>query len=270
MLPLGTLVVAAACGGPALPQTVADMPDFDTGRVLADITRLSSDEFQGRAPGSAGERLTVQYLSDQFKAAGLEPGNPDGTWVQQVPLVGLTPTVTAPFTIQQGGKTRQLAHLQEVVPASRHVTETVSLTNADVVFVGYGIQAPEYQWDDYKGMDVKGKMLLMLVNDPPIPGTGPDNLDAKVFAGKAMTYYGRWTYKYEKAAEMGAAGVLVIHETGPAGYPFSVVNRGGESHGGNPRLRAGVSQRHGISHAGSGDSHRRLPERGRQADGQRS
>ncbi len=230
VLPIGALLATCACGGGATqPQTVAEMPDLDTSRVLADITRLASDEFQGRAPGSEGERITVQFLSDQFKAAGLEPGNPDGTWVQQVPLVGIRPRVAKPFTVTQAGRTRQLNVLGDVVPFSRHVTETVELANSDMVFVGYGIQAPEYQWDDYKGLDVTGKTLLMLVNDPPIPGSGPGDLDPAVFGGKAMTYYGRWTYKYEKAAEMGAAAVLVIHETGPAGYPFSVAQgMGGE------------------------------------------
>ncbi len=229
LFPCGILVLAAACGGPALPQTVAEMPNIDTSRVLADITRLASDEFQGRAPGSEGERLTVQYLTDQFKAAGLEPGNPDGTWVQKVPLVGIRPTVSAPFTITQGGKARQMNVTGDIVPFSRHVTETVTLANSDMVFVGYGIQAPEFQWDDYKGVDVKGKTILMLVNDPQMPGSGPGNLDAAVFGGKAMTYYGRWTYKFEKAAEMGAAAVLVVHETGPAGYPFAVAQgMGGE------------------------------------------
>ena len=225
----GLLVAAAACGGPKLPETVAEMPNLDTARVLADITRLSSDEFQGRAPGGEGERLTVQYLTDQFKAAGLEPGNPDGTWVQKVPLVGIRPTVSSPFTVTQGGKARQLNVPADLITFSRRVTDTVTLANSEMVFVGYGIQAPEFQWDDYKGVDVKGKTILMLVNDPQIPGSGPGGLDPAVFGGKAMTYYGRWTYKFEKAAEMGAAAVLVIHETGPAGYPYAVAQAmGGE------------------------------------------
>lgn len=228
LLPIGFLLVAAACGS-STPQTLADMPNLDTVRVLADITRLSSDEFQGRAPGSEGERLTVQHLKDQFTAAGLEPGNPDGSWVQKVPLVGMRPMVTAPFTITQGGKARQMKVLGDIVPFSRRVSETVTLDKSDIVFVGYGIQAPEFQWDDYKGVDVKGKTILMLVNDPPVPGSGLGGLDPATFGGKAMTYYGRWVYKFEKAAEMGAAGVLVIHETGPAGYPFAVAQgMGGE------------------------------------------
>ena len=228
LVSIGSLIVAAACGGGA-PQTLAEMPNLDATRVLADITKLSSDEFQGRAPGSEGERLTAQYLTDQFKAAGVEPGNPDGTWVQKVPLVGMRPAVSSPFTITQAGKARQMEVLGEIVPFSRRVSETVTLAKSEVVFVGYGIQAPEFQWDDYKGVDVKGKTILMLVNDPPVPGNGLNGLDPATFGGKAMTYYGRWTYKFEKAAEMGAAGVLVIHETGPAGYPFAVAQgMGGE------------------------------------------
>ncbi|GMV20110.1 MAG: hypothetical protein AMXMBFR57_00590 [Acidimicrobiia bacterium] len=206
-----------------------DLPEINTDNVLTDITRLASDEFRGRAPGGEGEQLTVDYLTAQFRAAGLEPGNPDGTFVQNVPLVGLRPMVTAPFTVRQGGRSRQLRVLGDVVPFSTRVTDTVSLDNSEMVFVGYGIQAPEFNWDDYKGVDVKGKTILMLVNDPPIPGNGPAGLDPSVFGGKAMTYYGRWTYKFSKAAEMGAAGVLVIHETEPAGYPFSVAQgMGGE------------------------------------------
>lgn len=227
-IPVGLLALTIACA-PTPPQTVADLPNLDTTRVLADITRLASDEFQGRAPGGEGERLTVDYLTTQFKAAGLEPGNPDGTFVQQVPLVGLRPMVTSPFTVKQGGKSRTLRVLGDVVPFSTRVTEEVSLTDSEMVFVGYGIQAPEFGWDDFKGVDVKGKTVLMLVNDPPIPGDGPGGLDPKVFGGKAMTYYGRWTYKFQKAADMGATGVLVIHETEPAGYPFSVAQgMGGE------------------------------------------
>lgn len=228
-LPCGIFVLAAACGGPKPPETVAELPNLDTNRVLTDITRLSADEMQGRAPGSEGERLTVQYLTDQFKAAGLEPGNPDGTWVQKVPLVGIRPSVASPFTIKQNGKTKQMNVPGDIVPFSRRVAETVSVADSEMVFVGYGIQAPEFQWDDYKGVDVKGKTILMLVNDPQIAGSGPGGLDPKVFGGKAMTYYGRWTYKFDKAAEMGAAGVLVIHETGPAGYPYAVAQAmGGE------------------------------------------
>ena len=129
--PFALLVVALSCGGPKQPETVAELPNLDTSRVLADITRLSADEMQGRAPGSDGERLAVQYLTDQFKAAGLEPGNPDGTWVQKVPLVGIKPTVSSPFTIKQNGKARQMNVPGDIVPFSRRVTDTVSVADSD-------------------------------------------------------------------------------------------------------------------------------------------
>ncbi len=227
-LATGLLALSVACAARP-PQTLAQLPDIDTARVLADITRLSSDQFQGRAPGGEGERLTVEYLTAQFKAAGLEPGNPDGSYVQNVPLIGLRPVVTAPFTLKQDGKSRTLRVLGDVVPFSTRVAGEVSLADSEMVFVGYGIQAPEFQWDDFKGVDVKGKTIVVLVNDPPIAGRSPGDLDPAVFGGKAMTYYGRWSYKFSKAAELGAAGVLVVHETGPAGYPFSVAQgMGGE------------------------------------------
>ncbi|MBK5296728.1 MAG: M28 family peptidase, partial [Vicinamibacteria bacterium] len=184
----------------------------------------------GRAPGSPGEEITVNYLVEQFKAAGAEPGNPDGTWVQKVPLVSLTATNISPLVVKKGGRTQTFKPHDQVVAFSQHVADAISVKDSEIVFVGYGVQAPEYQWDDLKGMDVKGKTLVVLVNDPPVPDPAdPKGLDPKTFGGKAMTYYGRWTYKYEKAAELGAAAVLIVHETAPAGYPFNVVQGfGGE------------------------------------------
>ncbi len=224
LIPALFFLTAACSSGPAAPIAVAELPDIDTGAVLEHIKTLSSDEYEGRAPGGRGEELTVQYLIDQFSAVGAEPGNPDGTWVQKVPLVGLTPSAETPFVVRGGGQTHDFNVGNDVVVFSKHVADTAAIDNSELVFVGYGVQAPEYQWDDLKGMDVKGKTLLMLVNDPPVAkADAPDGIDPDVFGGKAMTYYGRWTYKYEKAAELGAAGVLVIHEEGPAGYPFSVV-----------------------------------------------
>jgi Zn-dependent M28 family amino/carboxypeptidase len=224
------VVLAAGCAAePAGPVAIADLPDINTDNILADIRKLASDEFEGRAPGTKGEQLTVQYLTEQFKAAGLEPGNPDGTWIQKVPLVGLKPDVQGPFVVKKGGQTRNFKIRDEVVVFSKHVVDEVKLENSEIVFAGYGVQAPEYQWDDFKGMDVKGKTIVVLVNDPPVT-TADGALDDKTFRGNAMTYYGRWTYKHEKAAELGAAGVLVVHETIPAGYPFAVVQgMGGES-----------------------------------------
>ncbi|MEZ5317332.1 MAG: M28 family peptidase [Vicinamibacterales bacterium] len=226
---LGLLVLAAACTStPPPPATVADLPDIDAGAALQHIRMLASDEFAGRAPGSDGETKTVDYLIDQFKAIGLQPGNPDGTWTQKVPLVGITPSDFTPLVVKKGGQSHAFAHDAEVVAFSQHVADTVSVENSDIVFAGYGVQAPEFQWDDFKGMDVKGKTLIVLVNDPPVTNAAGE-LDDAVFGGPAMTYYGRWTYKYEKAAELGAAAVFIVHETERAGYGYNVVQGfGGE------------------------------------------
>jgi len=231
---LTPLLLVAACSttptAPPTPLTLAQMPSIDAATLLADTRTLASDEFGGRAPGSPGEELTVNYLVEQFKTAGAEPGNPDGTWVQKVPLVSLTATGISPLVVKKAGRTQSFKAHDQVVAFSQHVADAINLKDSEIVFVGYGVQAPEYQWDDLKGMDVKGKTLLVLVNDPPVPDPAdPKALDPKTFGGKAMTYYGRWTYKYEKAAELGAAAVLIVHETAPAGYPFNVVQGfGGE------------------------------------------
>jgi len=234
----GAVALAGCGGGPEPAETasstqpaaaqlpLSQLPDIDQARVLAHITRLSSDEFQGRLPGTKGEELSVKYISEQFQAAGLEPGNPDGTWVQKVPLVGITGK-PSPLTLTGAGKAT-LNYGTDMIAWTRHVADRVSLDASDMIFVGYGVEAPEFTWDDYKGIDTKGKTLVMLVNDPPVAGAGGQP-DPKVFGGPAMTYYGRWTYKYEKGAEKGAAAVLVIHETGPAGYGWNVVQGfGGE------------------------------------------
>jgi len=224
------LALVVACSSePAAPKPaptplpMSALPSVSGDAILADIKKLSSDEFEGRAPGSNGEALTVQYLSDEFKKAGLEPGNPDGTWVQKVPLVALTPKLTA-LDVKKGGTKKSFKVSTDFVAFSKHVVDEVKLEDSELVFAGYGVQAPEYKWDDFKGLDVKGKTIIVLVNDPPVPDpANPGELDPKTFGGKAMTYYGRWTYKYEKAAELGAAGVLIVHEDYPAGYPWAVV-----------------------------------------------
>ena len=202
---------------------IGQLPAIDLDALLAHTKTLSSDEFEGRAPGTKGEELSVTYLADQFKKAGLKPGNTDGTYFQSVPLVGITPT-PAPLVFKKGAQQQTLKWKDDVVAWTKHVAPSASVENSELVFVGYGVVAPEFNWDDYKGVDLKGKTLVMLVNDPPVPD--PNNaseLDAKTFGGKAMTYYGRWTYKYEIGAQKGAAGVLIVHETGPAGYGFNVI-----------------------------------------------
>ena len=190
--------------------------------MLKHIKVLASDEFEGRAPGSKGEELSVKYISDQFKAIGLKPGNPNGTYTQEVPLAGIKSAPIASFTAN--GQAMPLRFPEDYVASSARLENDINLKDSDVVFVGYGIVAPEYGWDDYKDVDVRGKTILMLINDPAIPDpANPTALDEKMFKGKAMTYYGRWTYKYEIAAQKGAAAAVIIHETEPAAYPYSVV-----------------------------------------------
>jgi Zn-dependent M28 family amino/carboxypeptidase len=200
------------------------MPTFDSARMLEDIKVLSSDEFEGRAPGSKGEELTVKFLEDAFTKIGLKPGNTDGTFVQALPLVGITAANTRPLTVTGQGKKTTFRWRDDLVAWTKRVADTASIENSEIVFAGYGVTAPEFKWDDFKDVDVKGKTILVLVNDPQVPsGSDPAQLDPALFNGKAMTYYGRWTYKFEEGARRGAAGILIVHETGPAGYPFTVV-----------------------------------------------
>lgn len=194
-----------------------------TADLMQHTKALSADEYEGRGPGTKGEELTVKYLSDQFQRLGLKPGNPDGTFVQKVPLAGFTGQPTASFTA--GDKKIDLKFPEDYVAVSRRFVAQSKVENSDMVFVGYGVVAPEYGWDDYKGLDVRGKTVVMLINDPAVPDPNDAaKLDDKIFKGKAMTYYGRWTYKYEIATEKGAAAAIIIHETGPAGYPYEVVS----------------------------------------------
>ncbi len=191
--------------------------------LLGHIRVLAADDYEGRAPGTRGEGLTVSYLTGQFQGLGLQPGNPDGTFEQIVPLAGLTAKSTA--SLIAGGKKLNLRFPDDYVAVTRRFVPEVKVHDSEIVFVGYGVVAPEYDWDDYKGVDVKGKTLLMLINDPAVPDPrDPARLDDKIFKGRAMTYYGRWTYKYEIASRKGAAAALIIHETGPAGYPYEVVS----------------------------------------------
>lgn len=230
---VGSLLVAAilvSCTHSESPATTQPSPPEEgLNSITADnlhrhISRLASDEFEGRLPGTKGEELTVNYIVDQFKALGLKPGNTDGTYVQTVPLVGLTADPNMSLTFRAGTKKVSLRYGDEFVAWTKRVVETSGLQDSDVVFVGYGIVAPEFDWDDYKGLDVRDKTLVMLINDPPLPDPrDPSKLDETMFGGKAMTYYGRWTYKFEIAAQKGAKGCFIIHETKPAAYPWGVV-----------------------------------------------
>ena len=192
--------------------------------ILGHTRFLSHDLMEGRGPGTRGDDLARHYIASQYEAMGIEPGAGDGTYFQPVPLVGMTVDRNTHLTVSRGNQRRIFLYHEDFMPFSGVLEPTVSVTG-DLVFVGYGIKAPEYNWDDYKGMDVSGKILVMLNDDPGTEDT-PD-----FFGGKARTYYGRWTYKYEIAAELGAAGAIIIHTTPSAGYPYSVVQTswGGEN-----------------------------------------
>jgi Zn-dependent M28 family amino/carboxypeptidase len=236
--PVGCVALLALCAPSCTtsPDREAAPREF-TGRVsgveagpdavkfLAHVSKLASDEFAGRLPGSKGEDLTVDYLVRSLKSfGGIEPVSPGGSFTQDVPLVGFRGASTNEFRSTNGTDTWSFAAPDECVLLSRHLVPEVAVDASDVVFVGYGIVAPEYGWDDYKGVDVRGKTIVMLVNDPPVADAkDPSKLDESMFGGRAMTYYGRWTYKYEIAAEKGAAAVLIVHDTAGAGYPFEVV-----------------------------------------------
>lgn len=184
------------------------------------IAVLASDEFMGRMPFTEGETKTINYLRDEFKKMGLEPGN-NGSYFQEVPMVEITANVDSALYITGGANTFELKFWTDFVALTRRVTDAVEVNNSELIFAGYGIVAPEYEWNDYKDLDVKGKTVVVLVNDP---GFGSD--DKSFFKGNEMTYYGRWTYKYEEAAKQGAEGIIIIHETDHASYPFAVAQGG--------------------------------------------
>ncbi len=220
-------LAGAACSKPAEQPPAgqaAAFPAIDGNAVLQHTRVLASDEYEGRAPGTRGEDLTVAYIEDQFRKAGLKPGNTDGTYIEKVPLVGITPDPDVTLTFKKGAKQATLKFRDDFVAWTKRVADSAGLNGSNLVFAGYGVQAPEFNWDDFKGLDVKGKTLVVLVGDPPVPDPNdPGKLDPNTFGGRAMTYYGRWSYKYETGAKLGAAGVLIVHETEPAAYPFSVV-----------------------------------------------
>ncbi len=229
---LAFLLILTSCAQNPQANLQRALGNISADSLLSEIKTLSSDDFEGRKPGSPGEQKTIAYMQGQFHEMGLQAGNPDGTYLQKVPLAGIT-SKSQPDIEVKGRKLSLIDKKDYIALSSRYVPE-VDVRNSGIVFVGYGVVAPEYGWDDYKGVDVKGKTILMLVNDPAIPDPNdPSKLDDKMFKGAAMTYYGRWTYKYEIASQMGAAAALIIHETGPAGYPFEVVagSWGGENFG---------------------------------------
>jgi Zn-dependent M28 family amino/carboxypeptidase len=185
--------------------------------IKSHIAVLADDSLTGRKPFTAGETKAINYIAAQFKSSGVAPGN-NGSYFQDVPMVEITSTPSATMQVT-GGKTNiALNYLTDFVTSTRREVDTVQLKNSPVVFAGYGIIAPEYHWNDYAGLNVKGKTVIVLVNDP-----GFKSGDGKLFKGDTMTYYGRWTYKYEEAARQGAAAIIIVHQTEPASYGWNVV-----------------------------------------------
>ncbi len=218
------------------PAAVAAFQKIDGERIRAHVRLLSHDLLEGRGTGQRGGDIAAEYIATQFTLDGLKPAGDNGTYMQTVPMVGITLASESTFSLVPAkGAERQLKPLSEYV-AYDETQQPNSTVNADIVYVGYGIEAPEYHWDDYKGVDVKGKVLLMLVNEPT-------TADPNFFKGKALTYYGRWTYKFEEAARKGAVGAILIHKTEMASYPWEVVrnsNSGEKSYlklDGSPKLK---------------------------------
>jgi len=214
-----SLIFIAGCEPAVSPDTGVKPPIASAADIGRRIERLASDEFEGRAPGTPGGQAASQYIADEMKAAGLAPMGENGTYFQPVKLTETEVLPTSSSTIT-GGETVMTAEMgTNTVFWTKRLQESQTIENSDVVFVGYGVVAPEYGWNDYEGLDVKGKTVVMLVNDP-----GFATKDENLFKGNAMTYYGRWTYKYEEAGRQGAAAVLVVHETEPASYGWDVVS----------------------------------------------
>ncbi|MEW6367716.1 MAG: M28 family peptidase [Acidobacteriota bacterium] len=205
----GIIIAAAAL----IAIVRADAQPITGEEIMKHTAILADDKMEGRGTGSKGERLAADYIAEQFKAIGLLPGN-SGSYIQGVPLIGMTADQSMTVAFQKGSEVITARYYDEIVGGSGVVSPSVNL-DGELVFVGYGISAPEQKWDDYKDVDVRGKVLLMLVNDPP-------STDEKFFGGRAMTYYGRWTYKYEEAGRKGAAGAILIHIEDTAGYPWQV------------------------------------------------
>ncbi len=226
LLALAPLLTLAACahniGAPPRETAETAAPAATAQVSLETLQRatqeLSSDRYSGRAPATPGEELTVQYLSREFARAGLQPGN-NGNWTQDVPLVEITATNNPQLRVTGGAEPLTFNYRTDMVAASYRAQPRVSVDNSEIVFVGYGINAPERGWNDYAGVDVRGKTVIILVNDADWQATGT----AGPFNGRAMTYYGRWTYKYEEAARQGAAAALIVHDTAPASYGWMTV-----------------------------------------------
>jgi Zn-dependent M28 family amino/carboxypeptidase len=241
LLPLLALALpAAAPAQPADPASAASYAPADPHRLSEWTRQLAADDMQGRAPGTDGETRTIAWLIEQFRALGLQPGGADGSWTQIVPLIRTQVPQQGEFRIVGHGETVTLHSPADIYVGTVRDTPAVTIENAPMVFVGYGVTAPERGWDDYGDADLTGKIAVFLVNDPDFEAAPGDQVVGR-FGGRAMTYYGRWTYKYEEAARRGAIGALVIHETEAAGYGWNTVQApSGENYA--IRLAAGAPQ----------------------------
>lgn len=197
-------------------------PHVDPARLSADVKVLASDAFEGRGPATPGEEKTIAYIEAQFRAAGLKPGGEHDGWTQAVPLRRFETPGPITVSLGEGGRTQPLRELDDIVVHTEVPVSHVAVKDAPLVFIGYGVHAPERGWDDFKGQDLKGRIAVVLINDPDVEMDPKDPLYGR-FDGPSMTYYGRWTYKYEEAARRGALGVLIVHETGPAAYGWAIV-----------------------------------------------
>jgi Zn-dependent M28 family amino/carboxypeptidase len=216
---LGIAILGLSACGPGEAGEHQAALAIDAASLIQGIQDLSADSMGGRAPSSIGEERTVQYLTRRFQELGLEPGA-GGVWTQDVALVSISADPDMGAAIRGRGTENHLQHGTDFVAVAGGPEESVVLSRSPLVFAGYGIVAPEIAWNDYEGLDLTGKTVVLLVNDPGYE-TGDDRFD-----GRAMTYYGRWTYKFEEAARQGAAAVMIVHRTGPAGYPWAVVETG--------------------------------------------
>ncbi|MGZ3374963.1 MAG: M28 family metallopeptidase [Phenylobacterium sp.] len=229
-IPSLALAAALALPLPAAAQTRPPANPISPARLSADVKVLADARLYGRAPGGPGEAGTLAYIEGQFKALGLKPAGDKGGWTQAVPLIRFTVAPDSTFSLTAGGKTQALAETKQIMAWTQRPTDRVVIANAPLVFVGYGVTAPERGWDDFKGVDLKGKIAVILINDPDFEAEPGEPVAGK-FGGKAATYYGRWIYKYEEAARHGALGALIVHETAGAAYPWStVVASNGESY----------------------------------------
>ncbi|HEX2762646.1 MAG TPA: M28 family metallopeptidase [Allosphingosinicella sp.] len=240
ILPFLIVLLAAGCASAPREQSRFSTGPIDPVRMDNMIRTLASDAFEGRAPGTAGEAKTIAYISEQFRLAGLEPAGENGGWTQRVPLVRTQLSKSGTASLSVKGQSVPLRFPEDVYLSTVRETEDARIENAEIVFVGYGVSAPERQWDDFKSVDLKGKVALFLVNDPDFEAAGGDPVAGR-FGGQAMTYYGRWTYKFEEAARRGAIGALIVHESAGAGYGWNTVQApGGENY--NIVLKPGARQ----------------------------